>query len=362
MSMSQRLGNYRELRMPHALRIALLIATMCSPGLYCTNKRSSERDADVANAPPRGPTAPVARIFPLVRQVTLEEPPEGLLVNPIDLSVTANGYAVADIRGPDVKLYSLDGEFRALLGRSGNGPGEFYLPISLASLPGNRLAVVDFGLGRVTVFAPDNEVQLVFRTKYFYPTSIRARGNELLILSRETVKDGWRDVLQLYDGKGRLMRTIDVGLKVPIQSGMLSRTAWSRFDIAQDGSILAGAEFSDSAIIQENRFRRTVALGGFSAAEAPTNDLSEYITWRQRHPVLERIFAVRDYIVGLYTTWEDNRRNIHRFLQVYTRDGVPAAPIVRSPGLLLEVRADTLYFIDRDSVPRVLQLRTLALP
>ena len=63
---------------------------------------------------------------------------------------------VADLTTTEVRIFGPDGVYRALLGRSGAGPGEFRTPASLALL-GDTLMVLDPGNGRIGLHSLDGE-------------------------------------------------------------------------------------------------------------------------------------------------------------------------------------------------------------
>lgn len=85
--------------------------------------------------------------------------------------------------GKDGRLYVLDGQFGRLaiyseeleffryIGRLGSGPGEFQYPQSFAFLSDGRLAVCDWGAGRVVFF--DSSFQYVDHLYGYYPDSPR---------------------------------------------------------------------------------------------------------------------------------------------------------------------------------------------
>lgn len=74
---------------------------------------------------------------------------------------TANGTAVA--------IYDSLGKFRTLLGKPGNGPGEFQRIRRIFVGDGDSLYVHDWGTGRLTVFGPD--LRLVRSTAFPYPVA-----------------------------------------------------------------------------------------------------------------------------------------------------------------------------------------------
>ena len=62
--------------------------------------------------------------------------------------------AVADIRAPNLRIFSANGEHLHTFGTRGEGPGEFNSPRLLGTLPGDTLVVVDSRLRRINLFHP----------------------------------------------------------------------------------------------------------------------------------------------------------------------------------------------------------------
>ncbi len=68
------------------------------------------------------------------------------------LSTAPDEVVIADGLSSDLRVFTLDGEYRRSIGRKGAGPGEFRAIRSLWRVAPDRLAVWDIQLARVTVF------------------------------------------------------------------------------------------------------------------------------------------------------------------------------------------------------------------
>ncbi len=80
----------------------------------------------------------------------------------VDACVLKDGnIAVLDGITCAISLYSPDGTFNGRTGGSGQGPGEFVGPSSMAALQDGRIAVSDPGMARMTFLHPDLEVDTV---------------------------------------------------------------------------------------------------------------------------------------------------------------------------------------------------------
>lgn len=114
-----------------------------------------------------GDTTFVFSPSPLRGEATLREvsrvgmidgPPEYLLGGSPAFTVGPDGSLfVADIRG-DLRSYDPDGRFVRTLARQGEGPGEVTYVVGMDVSVDGRLAVLDFGNGRVSVFSADGDL------------------------------------------------------------------------------------------------------------------------------------------------------------------------------------------------------------
>lgn len=81
----------------------------------------------------------------------------------MSLAIDSRGrLVVADDLSHDLKVFELSGEFVATIGRSGEGPGEFYSPWQVQVGPGDSLYVWDPGHAAISVFGPDYEFSRSF--------------------------------------------------------------------------------------------------------------------------------------------------------------------------------------------------------
>ncbi len=69
------------------------------------------------------------------------------------------GVFVLDQRGKQVFFLDLDANLRAVIGRPGEGPGEFEAPVSIEPDPRGGVRVVDPSLTRLSWFSPDGDLR-----------------------------------------------------------------------------------------------------------------------------------------------------------------------------------------------------------
>ncbi|HEU4455246.1 MAG TPA: 6-bladed beta-propeller [Longimicrobium sp.] len=112
---------------------------------------------DRADAAPAGPSriAPVAfaDAFTLVDSVELQQSDSALIVRVSGIDVDSSGsILLGDVSEGNVKLFGADGRLLRIIGRKGEGPGEFKAPRYPRFGPGGLIYVADGQEGHVQVF------------------------------------------------------------------------------------------------------------------------------------------------------------------------------------------------------------------
>lgn len=93
----------------------------------------------------------------------------------VDVAVQPDGTIwIADALAHGIRRYDQQGRFIDILGRSGEGPGEFSTITGLERLPDGRMAAWDGNLARVSLFKSDGTVDKVFPLPLMVA---RMRGN-----------------------------------------------------------------------------------------------------------------------------------------------------------------------------------------
>src|SRR5687768_12855864 len=99
----------------------------------------------------------VVEVFgPVVLQT--DRMPAGLSGLPYPVGRDRSGRFWVLAHGEPPAVFASDGRFLRVLGRSGSGPGEFRSPLQAVALPGDSILIVDAGLERATVIAPNLSV------------------------------------------------------------------------------------------------------------------------------------------------------------------------------------------------------------
>lgn len=152
----------------------------------------------------------------LVVELGTEDGP-GALGEPSHVVQRVNGqWAVTDFQGRgQVWIFAADGSFVRTIGRKGQGPGEYELPLWLHVLPGDSLEVVDFENLRITTLAPDLSVA---RTRRLGPAGLMIAflpdGSHVLSVSIPSAMSIGLP-LHLISREGRILRSF--GAKPPVE-------------------------------------------------------------------------------------------------------------------------------------------------
>lgn len=150
-----------------------------------------------------GPGATV--VLEPVREVTLEEP-EGALIGALT-SLDRDGtgrMAVADRMSGRVSVYDSTGALLHLIGRSGEGPGEFVRPIDAALLDDGSVAVAETGRPRVTRYDPETDSVHTFRLRgAHFGTAVGETNEGLAVYVSRSDPEAPR--VQVYDPEGRVV-------------------------------------------------------------------------------------------------------------------------------------------------------------
>ena len=101
--------------------------------------------------------------FEVVRRLALEEDDRAMTVLPLVSSGGPGRLLLAEPQEGQVNVYGTDGRLQRVLGRRGEGPGEFTLPIAARRTLNGGIVVADPMLARLTFFPPggDGEPEVV---------------------------------------------------------------------------------------------------------------------------------------------------------------------------------------------------------
>jgi hypothetical protein len=104
--------------------------------------------------------------------------------------------------GADIKVYAKSGEFERVIGRKGQGPGEFHLPGGLDILAG-KLYVADSANRRVQVLDLEGKYLSGFRVPFQPHRVLALAPDRIVVMSLPRGVEGQEKTLHGFDGAGR---------------------------------------------------------------------------------------------------------------------------------------------------------------
>ena len=330
----------------------------------CGVEASQEQDGESA-APRQVPeelsvdTAAFFAAFEPVRALTLEENEEVITVVPVISAGRTGELIVVDQPEAQVRLYSEDGSLRTVIGRRGEGPGEFLTPMSASRAMDGRIVVTDARLSRMSFFSPEGSFgSLAGNVPVTFLLGAKDLGADRFLLLGPGGGDiGQPRFLHIWDAAaGRVERRF-----LPMGLPEASRAAGSSFPsvsaVVEGDTIWAVWALSDTLY----KFSR----GGERLAEVamplphPTGPVPSIEGMAMVDPdVIDAIGAITQVAdifllangeVAVQAARSDGR-GFETDLLIMDRFGQASLQLARSPRLLLVDREDLYYFDDPASV------------
>ena len=146
-----------------------------------------------------------------VREIKPDVQAEGVavLLRPAALVCDEAHIYVLDMDGADIKVYAKSGEFERVIGRKGQGPGEFHLPSGLDIL-GGKLYVADSANRRVQVLDIKGKYLAGFRVPFQPHRVLALVPDRIVVMSLPRGLEGQEKILHGFDGAGQpLWEAID---------------------------------------------------------------------------------------------------------------------------------------------------------
>ena len=99
--------------------------------------------------------------FEVVRSLILQETDQAMTVRPLVTNDGRGQLLVSEPMEGQVNIFGFDGELRAVLGRRGEGPGEFAFPLIAHPTSDGGVVVGDVEMSRLTFFPPEGDPEVV---------------------------------------------------------------------------------------------------------------------------------------------------------------------------------------------------------
>jgi hypothetical protein len=143
-------------------------------------------------------------------RIVLRPAPGQLIGEVAAIVATDSAIWIADRIEADVKVFDWHGSHRRTLGRRGDGPGEFRTPHALTLLPRGRIAVLDRGRMRVSVWNHAGEEMLSWPHRMMVANSLATTPDQRLLLVGVTGTGVDARAAQIMDVAGNGLRRYGV--------------------------------------------------------------------------------------------------------------------------------------------------------
>jgi hypothetical protein len=177
--------------------LTLPVAVMSTGLLACADANgSSIIDSDITPA-----AGTFSAFFSQSRSVVPSVPAAEPIVRLSAIDWRKDGwFAIGDASEGSVKLFDSTGRLVRVLGRKGDGPGEFRTPRQVRFGPDNKIHVYDASAERLSVFSASGEYIKTVKTGFGYVSSLEPLPNGGYLFA--TISETDPNVLQISDSTG----------------------------------------------------------------------------------------------------------------------------------------------------------------
>ena len=285
--------------------------------------------------------------FRLVDSVALEVDTASPLVAVSAFAVAANGdIVIADASERRVFVYGPSGRRLRVLGRSGDGPGEFRQPRNLAIASNGDVLVVE-AVGKFHRFRGDSLIETLQLDSVTLVSSMDMNSDSTMLITTSNGKSG---AVVEYTLDGRVRQRVDLFTKVPVRNSPEDQR-WRSFlqlrGAACNGKMRAAASISDTVwSIDPATLRfsaKRVAPSGYNAPRLPgaadnANTVDPF-KWINQFDVIQGIFCSGSAFAFSFVRGARNIGDPQVFM--LTLDGESWRAFSEAPPVIA-MRADTL--------------------
>lgn len=200
--------------------------------------------------------------FEVVRRLVLEEDDRAVNVLPMVSSGGPGRLLLAEPREGQVNVYGTDGRLQRVLGRRGDGPGEFNVPIAAGRTMNGGVVVADMMLARLTFFPPgvDQEPEVVASP---LPLVLDAKdmGESRYLLSGQLMSGTSAHLLHIWNRDTDEIERSFLPMGVPEESRAYAASFTSVATILEADTIWAVWALSDTVYKFDLRGERLAGIG-----------------------------------------------------------------------------------------------------
>lgn len=236
--------------------------------------------------------------------IQMEENDRVINVTPQVTVDPRGGYLVADEREAQVRRYGADGGLLRVIGRKGNGPGEFRHLSAVHRLPDGRIAAVEIS-GKVSVFDAEGEALVHARQAPVAPLyGAEVLDARHLLLSGRRVGTGGTALVHVYDLEtGAITRSFfGIPRHDPEMAGAFA-FAGTADAVARGDTVAAVFALRDSIYLFDAASGRElgripIPFENFRRLERPMpasgGTLEAFRTWSETFSAISQLYWLRD--------------------------------------------------------------------
>ena len=197
-----------------------------------------------AEAPPTEPSGPCSSgdcqiELERITRITDADDPGILPPDVVWLQETEAGtFVSASLDGTQIAEFGPDGRLARVIGRAGQGPGEFERLRTLIPGPGDTLFAPDLGQGRITMFGPDRALAGTLPMPFVLPDLVMPDGS-FLVASQIGRSETIGYPMHVVDREGRVVRSF--GTDEPQYRADLNHILTRKVAPGPDGTVWAMA-------------------------------------------------------------------------------------------------------------------------
>ncbi|HEU0077994.1 MAG TPA: 6-bladed beta-propeller [Longimicrobiaceae bacterium] len=282
--------------------------------------------ADRAQTTDGGPERiiPFERAFSLERRFELADDPADPIAQPAAVALWGDRLIVVDQMQGNVKVFDQDGGRSHVIGRPGDGPGEFRIPMAAVPLDDGRLAVYDQRHHRVEFFGRDGSHVNGWEVPALGERGFGSMGGDrFLITAREFIdrSEGGStprtEAIHVIDSNGRHVRSFG---HVQLADDPHARTFSGITAASMDPYVVYGDRTSNRVHIYDTRTSREISREvGASIYEPPAwpekklGDLTAVSEWSNQQMWLTRIVPLGSSLLAVAFTGYDRLNDTRDF-------------------------------------------------
>jgi hypothetical protein len=296
--------------MTPSVRVRLIAATAVLLILVAAGWLAVGRPHGSEALPPAGAPQALAAYLEWGAPLEMEENERVINVTPRVTFDPRGGFLVADGRESQVRRYRADGRIAQVIGRMGNGPGEFRSLVGVHRLKDGRIVALEMG-GKVSIFDESGEKVLGSRQSGLVPLyeSAVLADNRLLLAGRR-FGTGGTEMVHIYNvDSGALERSM---LDIPRHDPGLDAGysfAGSSDAAARGDTVAAVFALTDSVYLfgtdGSSLGRIAIPFEGFRRLKQPmptTGTEEAFREWSETFSSIGQLFWLRDgsFLVQYY--------------------------------------------------------------